>query len=63
MAYTVRSDILIPEGKRGRTTYLPRCTCGWVESSGTFVSMRVMQLRFDGHITEVDKQIKLWPNF
>ena len=63
IAYTVRTDILIPEGRTGKTTYLPRCTCGWKEPSGMFVSMRVMLLRFDGHVAEVDRQSTLWPNY
>jgi hypothetical protein len=61
IAYTVRTDIMIPESQRGKTSYLPRCTCGWKDPSGSFVAMRVLYARFDAHIAQVDAQGTLWP--
>lgn len=63
VAYTVRTNILLPVGTKGRITYLPRCSCGWVEPDEKYVSRRVMYLRFDAHVRELDKQGTLWPNY
>ena len=65
IAYTVRTDIMVPESTRGKTTYLPRCTCGWVDPAGAYIPMRVLYAWFDGHIAEVDSQLTLplWPSY
>ena len=63
VAYIVRTNIMLPVGTKGRIAYLPKCTCGWTDPEERYVSRRVMYLRFDGHVRELDKQGTLWPNY